>query len=488
MRLSDLASNLAIAVLCSAMTASAASLRQFTWPLSVAQCEVVPVVLLGGTPPFKFYLTPLNGQNMAFELLPPDANSSDAAQYNLQMQFAAGTYYTAWMSDADGIGGGGVTTVSQVAPSNDSSCLGTAQFNLTQNMFAFNLTGALQPCTDPSTGDGMRIEWNGAQEDAPYNMTVIPCDQSYVPFEVPLNYTPSGLAAADWRVNMTSGSRFTVMMNNKFGRGRGGVANVYEVQNASSTTNCASQTRNTDAISWPSSLTAQTLPAATVFIDTGNESNSIGSGAVAGIAVGSALGVALAGLAIFYVFRKRKQSNEDLGQKVNRGGRVDMLDVEKDQDDTPRVDPFMYQGIPLVPTDHDHDHDRQLDSTANSDETPSSSTPFLSASAADLKAQTIELSSRHSTATPSARGYTDLLIPGSSSSGGPSSSPLSPSSKGVLSPSRGTEEQEPAFVRHTDGGSVHEVEGIEPSGGVVDLPPMYSDVPSRSKNEGGDEL
>ena len=108
------------------------------------------------------------------------------------------------MSDARGFGSGGSAEVSVVAASYVTSCLNTISANQTSQQFSFTPAGRARQCLK-----GFDIDWNASPQDTPYNMSIIPLDQGFYPFEVEL---ANGGWDGDWQVNMTAGTRFTVML------------------------------------------------------------------------------------------------------------------------------------------------------------------------------------------------------------------------------------------------------------------------------------
>jgi hypothetical protein len=79
-------------------------------------------------------------------------------------------------------------------------------YNETKGLFGFNVSGSVAECES-----NFRIVWDGPSFQGPYNFSVIPLDAGYTPWEVPLSYT-GGNSYMDWKVNMTRGSLFTIMV------------------------------------------------------------------------------------------------------------------------------------------------------------------------------------------------------------------------------------------------------------------------------------
>jgi hypothetical protein len=109
----------------------------------------------------------------------------------------------ALLSSAADVAAGGVSPIQQVG-AGPSDCLSSASFNLTQQLFSFNVSGSTGEC------DGnFRLTWDGTPNQGPYNVSIIPLDGGYAPWVIPLQ---SGAQYYDWQVNLTAGSYFTVMV------------------------------------------------------------------------------------------------------------------------------------------------------------------------------------------------------------------------------------------------------------------------------------
>ncbi|TYJ52081.1 hypothetical protein B9479_007316 [Cryptococcus floricola] len=222
------------------------------------------------------------------------------------------------MSDANGMGTGGTSEASIVQPmlsnttnttvlSSQAPCLRTASTNVTSLDFTFWLAGTTVQCAK-----GLEVQWSGGKEMEPYNITVVPLDQRYLPWDIRL---ASGVSWANQFVmNMTAGTRFTLMMNSKLGYGRGGVALSYEMTSSpSNDTSCIIQPALPTG-SWPADASIDTsLPAASLSPspdpDT-TESASARRGRNAGIGVGVTLGVVLLGLGVWWGIKRRRRSRK----------------------------------------------------------------------------------------------------------------------------------------------------------------------------------
>lgn len=138
--------------------------------------------------------------------------------------------------------------------------------------------------------------------------------------------------------------RHLLTPSNKFGNGTGGIGGFYQVTNGSSP-GCATQTRNTTAVSaytLPKGLTPELLPAAQdppVTSDSGGSSTSISSGAIAGIAIGAAAGVAIVVLVI-YLFRRKRKVERERGRRLAFGETLDLAE-DANGDAAPSVEPWV---------------------------------------------------------------------------------------------------------------------------------------------------
>ncbi|ODO04489.1 hypothetical protein I350_05092 [Cryptococcus amylolentus CBS 6273] len=222
------------------------------------------------------------------------------------------------MSDANGMGTGGTSEASIVQPmlsnttnttllSSQAPCLRTASENVTSLDFTFWLAGTTVQCAK-----GLEVQWSGGKEMEPYNITVVPLDQRYLPWDISL---ATGVSWGNQFVmNMTAGTRFTLMMNSKLGYGRGGVELIYEMTSSpSNDTSCIIQPALPTG-SWPADASIDTsLPAASLPPSPDpntTESASARRGRNAGIGVGVTLGVVLLGLGVWWGIKRRRRSRK----------------------------------------------------------------------------------------------------------------------------------------------------------------------------------
>ena len=144
-----------------------------------------------------------------------------STELEIPLQLQAGTAYVAILSDSEGYNeareqfadrNGAVlrlannpTAIQIVQASDDSFCLAAA--SPAKKDFDFQVYGSVTQC-DRSFG----VTWTTTVGTAPYGCTIVPLDTSYNPWDVLLTEPGSLDDSAIWRVNMTSGTRFTVIM------------------------------------------------------------------------------------------------------------------------------------------------------------------------------------------------------------------------------------------------------------------------------------
>lgn len=97
------------------------------------------------------------------------------------------------------------TQVQVVGLGTDSSCL-TNVIAHSQD-FTFTVAGSTAMCER-----SFELSWQDQVGTGPYNFTVLPLDSSTSPWDQVLTGGGTTTGAAEWAVNMTTGSRFTIMM------------------------------------------------------------------------------------------------------------------------------------------------------------------------------------------------------------------------------------------------------------------------------------
>jgi hypothetical protein len=103
------------------------------------------------------------------------------------------------------LGGVNPVQIQNVGLGPDSACLNNVVTHTRD--FTFTASGATTQCEDD-----FAISWVDNFGLGPYNFTVIPLDTSTNPFDVLLKGGPTTTGEMGWAVNMTAGTRFTIMM------------------------------------------------------------------------------------------------------------------------------------------------------------------------------------------------------------------------------------------------------------------------------------
>ncbi|WWC68537.1 uncharacterized protein I206_102466 [Kwoniella pini CBS 10737] len=309
-------------------TAFGAADFYFDWPSNTSSCQTVELTWSGGVKPFTAWVVPVYGQPFFYELSTFDATTGFGSA-QIELQLAAGVNYVVVVSDGNGIGKGGSSEIQTVQPGDDTSCLDYASSRSVSLDFTFTVSGQAVQCER-----GFETSWSGGSEYGPYNFTAIAMDQSFNPYDVPMEVGVT--SQSDWILDIPAQSRFIIMYNSAQGYGRGGTSGIYSVT-PSNDSWCIDNTPQPTG-SWPITLTTGTLDAATLAItetsSKGGGNSSISGGAIAGIVIGALVGVALIGALLFFLLRRRKR-----GSKGIMAGKLDVshIDLAGDDDSIPRV-------------------------------------------------------------------------------------------------------------------------------------------------------
>ncbi|ODN76498.1 hypothetical protein L202_05164 [Cryptococcus amylolentus CBS 6039] len=282
------------------------------------------------------------------------------------------------MSDANGIGTGGTSEASIVQPllnttstspntttsPSPSSCLRSASINATSLDFTFSLSGSAAQCQP-----GLEITWTGGSETAetaemaPYNYTLVPLDKGFMSWTVKVPGDGEGEWEGegwldDWVVNMTAGTRFTMIMSSAKGYGRGGVSGAYEISPSPTTSSNDTETDTSCNLlqpplptgSWPASALLNTLPTASLSSNSPSTSSPDSAaaarrrataGRIAGTVVGVLLGIVLCLLG-GWVWRRRRVRRK-LGPRV--GGEKGSVDLSPEA--SPRQGQMVARPVPV---------------------------------------------------------------------------------------------------------------------------------------------
>ncbi|RSH89934.1 hypothetical protein EHS25_001920 [Saitozyma podzolica] len=300
----------------------------FQWPHTTAQCEVVTLTWNNAMPPFSAWILPMGNQPFLYNI-PESAYLNGSGSYNVQLQLDSGTNYIVAMSDAFG----GVSEIQQVAGFQSTACLNTASRNQTASQFSWSVSGQANQCET-----GFDVTWSATAGDEPYNFTVLPLDQGFYPFDVAL---PTDLDyESSWRLNLTAGTRFTIVMNSNKGRGTGGVGGIYEVSNSSSLSCITASVEATG--SWPVGIATNTLPAANIPTSSSTAHAPLSRGATAGIIVGAVAVLIIFALLLLFVLRRRRRRRSHGGAIGGNGlSQLDLADVEYTEVEIPGPVPMI---------------------------------------------------------------------------------------------------------------------------------------------------
>ena len=87
----------------------------------------------------------------------------------------------------------------------DESCMDAGQ--AAKKDFDFQVYGQIVECANT-----FQVTWTTTVGIAPYWCSIIPLDGTYSPWDVMLAEKDSLASSSNWVVNMTTGTRFTVVM------------------------------------------------------------------------------------------------------------------------------------------------------------------------------------------------------------------------------------------------------------------------------------
>ncbi|WWC60387.1 uncharacterized protein I303_102959 [Kwoniella dejecticola CBS 10117] len=363
----------------------------FNWPTNTSSCETVTLTWSGGVMPFTAWVVPVYGQPFFYELSTFDATTGFGSA-QIELQLAAGVNYVVVVSDGNGIGTGGSSEIQTVQSSNDTSCLTYANSRSVSLDFTFTVSGQAVQCER-----GFETSWSGGSEYGPYNFTTIAMDQSFIPYDVPME---KGVTSqSDWLLDMPAQSRFIIMYNSAQGYGRGGTSGIYSVSPGNDTSCLKNTPQPTGA--WPSTITTGTLDAATLAITEtafkGGDHSGISGGAIAGIVIGALAGVALVGLLLWFLLRRRKTRAQ--GRLVGKSD-VSHIDLAGDDDSIrrggqPMVEPYRELGSFNPPEGHGHGRISPNNSYLPSSDSRDSSAGFAGLGAATALGGIANIGDRH---------------------------------------------------------------------------------------------
>jgi len=98
----------------------------------------------------------------------------------------------------------GGSSILQVTQPGSSSCELLNSSNHTAQSFSFVASGSLAQCSN-----SFNLAWDYSADNAPYNVSIVPLDQSFRPFTVRMSDRAQG--DINWRINLQAGINFTIM-------------------------------------------------------------------------------------------------------------------------------------------------------------------------------------------------------------------------------------------------------------------------------------
>jgi hypothetical protein len=144
------------------------------------------------------------------------------ADQQIPLQIPAGTAYTVFMVDSSGyfstysrplplpnrtdlVAGLNPTEIQMAGSGPNSACLDSVLAH--SKDFTFTVSGSTAMCES-----NFQISYVDTLGNGPHNFTVLPLDASTGPWDQPLVGGASYDGPSSWNVNMTTGTRFTIML------------------------------------------------------------------------------------------------------------------------------------------------------------------------------------------------------------------------------------------------------------------------------------
>ncbi|WVW79265.1 hypothetical protein I302_101232 [Kwoniella bestiolae CBS 10118] len=342
----------------------------FTFSTSTpVQCQNFTVQWSGGQGPYHLSLVPtivVTGGHIENITIP-----AGSTEHSFQLQQPAGLDFLVTMSDSQGFGTGGTTSVLTVGSSSDSSCIPSS--------LNYDFTFAISPDSNPSSCSSMSVTW---LENATEPVSLFGLIPHGTAFQIPIDQNSNSY---DWTVDIRENTQFLLFMSDSGQYQTGGSTDLYRVQsggNDNCITSSSPTTASGDSMTYATSATAQ--PSASVSGvggssqggSSGGGGSSTNTGAIVGGTVGGVAFLVLLALLLFFCIKRKARSKDDsrsdsgglrtygLGGGEKNGRRSNQLDLaeEGDGDHTPdgarRVEvngdvyepsPFRYPSPPETP-------------------------------------------------------------------------------------------------------------------------------------------
>ncbi|WVF65633.1 hypothetical protein IAT40_000364 [Kwoniella sp. CBS 6097] len=313
----------------------AASVSAFSFSTSTPQqCSDFTIQWSGGTPPYQLVMVPtitITGGRI-INITIPD-NLSSPYSYTFELEEPTGLEFLVAMSDSNGFGTGGTTSVLTVGSSTDSSCLpGSLNYD-----FFFSLN----PDSNPTACSSMSISWpdNATEPVGLYGL--IPHGSAW---SIPIEQSSTSY---NWQVDIQSETRFLLFMSDNGPYQTGGSSPLYQVQ--SGETGCINDNSpkiatGGEAMTWATSASSH-APSASVSGVGGTSSggsnegtSSKNTGAIVGGTVGGVAFLVLLAILLFFCVKRRARNrsdrNSDPGMKsygiasgAEKGRRSNQIDL-----------------------------------------------------------------------------------------------------------------------------------------------------------------
>ncbi|CAG7849993.1 SubName: Full=Uncharacterized protein {ECO:0000313/EMBL:CCA67286.1} [Serendipita indica DSM 11827] len=195
----------------------------FAFTSKPTQCGRLTVTVDGGSPPYHIVMVPSgplpNGQQ---EIRTIVDQQFDSSPYTLPpLNFPGNSNFTTIVGDSNGVGTGGTSVITDVASSNNDSCLSTTQ---TTPLFYLILPNnpTLTQC------GSMDITFSDSAQGQVSLMAVIPGGES---FSIPV---PNGQRSTTWSpIRVPAGTGLMFVAGDQRGRGTGGSSYLMVVQGGS---------------------------------------------------------------------------------------------------------------------------------------------------------------------------------------------------------------------------------------------------------------
>ncbi|WVQ93283.1 hypothetical protein IAU59_000350 [Kwoniella sp. CBS 9459] len=286
----------------------AASVSGFSFSTSTPQqCSDFTIQWTGGSPPYQLVMVPtitITGGRIINMTLPD--NLTDPYSYTFKLEQPTGLEFLVAMSDSNGFGTGGTTSVLTVGSSTDSSCLPSS--------LNYDFFFSLNPDSNPASCSSMGISWpdNATEPVGLYGL--IPHGSAW---SIPIDQSSTSY---NWQVDIASETRFLLFMSDNGPYQTGGSSPLYQVQ--SGETGCINDNSpkiaaGGEAMTWATTASSHAATASVSGVG-GNSSggsnegsSSSHTGAIVGGTVGGVAFLVLLAILLFFCIKRRARNRSD---------------------------------------------------------------------------------------------------------------------------------------------------------------------------------